>query len=80
MKSDKGNGIVVVNKGDCLYKMHGIFADTTKFKPLSSDPFKYTINQKNQLRSFLRNLKKDNVISKETYEQLAPSGSQPGIM
>ena len=60
--------------------MHDILPDTTKFKQLSSDLFKHTTNQENQLRSFLRNLMKDNVISKETYEHLAPSSSQPDIM
>ena len=58
MKSDKGNRIVLVNKDNYLSKMHEILADTTKFKPLSSDLFKHTINQENQLRSFLPNLKK----------------------
>ena len=43
MKSDKSNGIVVVNKDDYLSKMHEILADTTKFKPLSSDLFKHDI-------------------------------------
>ena len=79
MKSDKGNRIVLVNKDDFLSKMHEILTDTTKFKLLSSNLFKHTINQENQLWSLLHNLKKD-VISKETYEHLASSGSQPGIM
>ena len=80
MKPDKGNGIVIVDRDDYLSKMNDILSDASKFTRLSSDPLKETLKREKHLRSFLLKLKKDNIITAEIYEQLAPTGSRPGIL
>ena len=60
--------------------MSDILADTSKFKPLLSDPLKTTLHREQHLRNFLLSLKKDNTISEELYERLTPSGSRSGIL
>ena len=60
--------------------MKDILADTSKFKLLSTDPLKTTINREKHLRSFLLDLKKDEVITREIYQRLAPTCTRPGIL
>ena len=80
MKPDKGNGIVIVDRDDYLSKMNDILSDASKFTRLSSDPLKETLKREKHLRSFLLKLKKDNIITTELCEQLAPTGSITGIL
>ena len=80
MKPDKGNGVVIVNKTEYFEKMEQILNESSKFDKVSSDPLKETFKREKQLRNFLLNLKKQNVISDTIYERLAPTGSKPGIL
>ena len=54
-----------------------IIKDRTKFKELSTDP---TIIRKCQLQRFLRSMKNKNIFTKETYEKIYSSGSEPAFI
>ena len=76
---DKGNGIVILNSKDYFDKLDDIIHDSTKFEKVPapstmSDPI---IRNEKKIRDYLRNNVKDK-ISKEEYDKLNPSGSQPG--
>ena len=76
---DKGNGIVILNSKDYFDKLDAIILDSTKFQkvpapPNMSDPI---IRNEKNIRDYLRTNVKDK-ISKEEYEKIIPSGSQPG--
>ena len=70
LKSDKGNGIVILNWDDYYSKMETILNYTSKFKLLEQDPIQMTFKRENKVRRFLSKLKADNVISDELYNKL----------
>ena len=80
MKPDKGNGIVILNKGDYTTKMLTILNDTSKFVTVKDDVLIKLLNTEDKINRFLRQLKKDNIINGQTYSKLYCSGSKPGIM
>ena len=51
-----------------------IINDTSKFKPLSSDP---TLTQDGKIQRFLRDLRKKSQLEQEVYDAIYPRGSQP---
>ena len=80
MKPDKGNGVVIIDRSDYYKKMDDILSDTNKFRKLDVDPITHSIRQENQVKNFLRELKKNGTISEIIYDNLFPSGSRPGIL
>ncbi|KAL9954905.1 hypothetical protein ACROYT_G042491 [Oculina patagonica] len=76
-KPDKGNGVVIVNKLDYLNKMKQLISDGTKFKKLAQNPTK---SREDSLISYLRKLKKDNIIDDATLQKILPCGSTPGVL
>lgn len=60
--------------------MENIINDTTKFRQLDEDPIKLTIQRENKFKTFLRSLKKDNIISNNVYQELFPTGTRAGIL
>ena len=79
-RPDKGKGAVILDKQEYLAKVENILNDPTKFKPLTEDAFKAVTKAEDKLINFLRTLKKEKVITSNTYTQLFPSGSSPGVM
>ena len=77
MKRDKGNGVVILDRGDYNQKMEDILRDTTKF---DADPVKLTLQRENQIKNLLTSLKKSESITQATYKQLYPTGSRIGIL
>ena len=73
-KPDKGNGVIIVNRAIYMSSLYEIINDTCKFLKLPSDP---TIGREGKLQRFLRTLNKKGFFSKEQYENIYPSGSQP---
>ena len=71
IKPDKGNGVVVINRSNYTSKMDATLNDETKFKLLTSDPIKATLNQENKLRNFLKELKREDAIINELYDKLS---------
>ena len=49
VKSDKGNGVVILDRG-YNRKMEDILRDTTKFERLDVDPVKLTLQRENQIK------------------------------
>ena len=72
-KPDKGNGVIIVNRAIYMSSLYEIVNDTSKFLKLSSDP---TIGRERKLHT-LHTLNKKGFFSKEQYENIYPSGSQP---
>ena len=80
LKPDKGNGIVILDKIDYNEKMHSILNDTSKFKVFSEDWIKEVIKQEDKINRLLTKMKNSNEITKEEYEHLFASGTQPGLL
>ena len=80
VKPDKGNGVVVLDKHDYDKKMENILRDSTKFQRLNDDPVKLTLQRENQLKSFLRTVKKSESILQAAYDQLLLTGSRISIL
>jgi hypothetical protein len=53
VKPDKGNGVVILDRGDYNQKMEDILHDTTKFEHLDADPVKLTLQRENQIKNLL---------------------------
>ena len=74
VKPDQGNGILILDRSDYNKKMEDILEDTTKFLRLDDDPVKLTLQRENKLISLLKTLKRSELISEATYDQLRPTG------
>ena len=78
-KADKGNHIVILDKGSYLKSVETLLKDSSKFKniPVASDKeLNYITNSEKGVTNLLRNLKNKNVISGGTYNKLRPVGSK----
>ena len=78
-KADKGNHIVILDKGSYLKSVETLLEDSSKFKniPVASDKeLNYITNSEKGVTNLLRNLKNKNVISGGTYNKLRPVGSK----
>ena len=76
---DKGNGTVVLDSSDYFKKLDSIILDETKFQEVRvvSDDDHPIIKNEDKIKSFLyRNIK--SYIDEEVYDDISPSGSQPG--
>ena len=74
MKSDKGNGVVILDQKLYNNATEKIISDTSKFKKLNDDP---TLKHKASLQHFLCKLKQKNFFNEIEYDRLYPSGSAP---
>ncbi len=53
VKPDKGNGVVILDRGDYNLKKEDILRDTTKFERLDVDLVKLTLQRENQIKNLL---------------------------
>lgn len=61
--------------------MDSILSDTGKFEKQDNiDLYELSIKQEDRLTRLLRKLRVEGVIDRDTYQQLIPSGSRPGIL
>ena len=79
-KPDKGRGTVVMNKKDYINKVENILNDTTKFKQITEDTFKFITRLEDKLGRLLRKLLKLKIINNDTFNFVFKSGSSPGIL
>ena len=86
-KADKGNVIVIVDKTSYFTKMNSILCDESKFKKvdffqksLKNNELDYILEKEGEIVDFLKELKDSKVISETAFNQLKPSGSQPGVL
>ena len=73
-RSDKGNGVVLLDRTDYINKLQDILNDSTKFQELPDDP---TASRESKLQRYLYNLKRKGIFDQHTYDNIRPSGSQP---
>ena len=57
MKPDKGNGVVMINWSDYYKKIDDILSDMNKFRKLDVVPITRSIQQENQVKNFLCELR-----------------------
>ena len=81
LKPDKGNGVVILDRTDYSNKVHSILTQDGKFSKVNNeDPYESIVRLECKLISLLKKLKSSGSISHETYRDLYPSGSRPGIL
>ena len=76
-KADKGNPVVILNKGDYIKKMTEMLLDIDKFKKLNVKPGKelnLLLKHEDKSVSFLKGIEK--YIGKDLCKSLYPQGSQ----
>ena len=73
MKSDEGNGAVLLNNRDYTASAGNLFKNTNKFKSLESDP---TITRIKTFQSYLSTLHKRNELTKEKYNMVRPKNGK----
>ena len=79
-RPDKGLGTVILDKLEYISKVEQILSDTTKFKRILDDPFKYITKLEDKLARLLRKFLKLKIITDETFKYLFPSGSTLGVL
>ena len=83
-KADKGNVIVIIDKTTYFSKMNSILNDDTKFEKVNfskrNKELDYILDKQEKITNFLKELKDSNVITKTVFENLKPSGTQPGVL
>ena len=79
-RPDKGRGIVIMDKQEYISKVEDILSDQTKFTAITEEAHKVVTRAEDRLINLLRTLKKDKIITSDTYKYIYPSGSSPGIM
>ena len=76
-RPDKGSGVVILNKNDCVTIMENILNDASKFEclgPAATADRTFTIETKLQNR--LRELLNSEQLPKQVYDEVRPTGSQ----
>ena len=74
-KSDKGNSIEIIDKGDYLQKMQNILSDSSKFSEVfvtNKKHLNFLVNIEKQITDLLKQLNDSQVISDTEYEKLKP--------
>ena len=83
-KADKGNVIVVIDKCTYFTKMSTILNDETKFIKVNfekrNEELDYLLNKQSQILDFLKELRDNKVITDQVFNELRPSGCQPGVL
>ena len=82
VKPDKGNGVVILPREEYTSKMETILSDTSKFQRIGNikNCLNHTLSLEQKVRKFLTDLFKQNVIDKETHDNLRPTGTAPGVL
>ena len=74
---DKGSGVVIMNRTDCVKKVEDILQDTSKFKAYKDqDLYNVSRRVERKVRKFLLDhMKKPGHITDEHYKRLYPNGT-----
>ena len=82
-KADKGNTVVILDKGSYISATEEILKDNSKFSKLdipAGKEINHIINLEKRITSELKLLKDKEIIDKSTYKSIKPVGSRPGIL
>ena len=76
-KPDKGSGVVILNKSDYIKKMGSILHDKTKFLNMGGvDLHDNTAKNEQKLQKRLLDLVHQNILARDAYDRVRPTGSQ----
>ena len=82
-KADKGNTVVITDKGKYIEGVKWTISDSNKFVQLNITPDKYLnyiINVEKKFKQLFKDLLDNDKISKDEYDKICPKGSRPGIL
>ena len=82
-KADKGDTVVIIDKGAYKTKMKSLFSDSSKFKKLDIQNDKllnFKLDQERKLKDILKPLYDKGCFTKSQYLKICPSWSKPGIL
>ena len=71
--------MVIINCVDYKARMQDILSDNTKFDLVNNTALKETLSKETTITNLLKELKQDEVISEQQFDELKPIGSRPGI-
>ena len=74
LRSDKDNGVVILNRKDYICGMNNIINDRSKFKLFTADP---TSLREGQLQRFLQKLKTEGFFDEDVNKSVYSTGSRP---
>ncbi len=80
IKPDKGNGVVIINCADHKARMLDILSDKMKFDVFDNTILKKTLTKETKITNLLKELKQEEMISEQQFDELKPIGSRPGIL
>ena len=76
-KPDKGSGVVILNKSDYIKKMGSILEDKTKFLNMGGVHLHdNTAKNEQKLQKRLLDLANQNILARDVYDRVRPTGSQ----
>ena len=76
-KPDKGSGVVILNRSDYIQKMGNILEDKTKFLNMGSvNLHDNTAKNEQKLQKRLLDLVNQNILARDVYDRIRPTGSQ----
>ena len=72
--------MVIINRVDYKARMQDILSDNMKFDLVNNTALKETLSKETKITNLLKELKQDEVISEQQFDELKPIGSRPGIL
>ena len=80
IRPDKGKGVVLLDIEDYNNKINTILSDKKKFRKINTSPLKETQRLEKKVERFARSLLKKNLLTKEQFDLIRPSGSSPALL
>ena len=74
-RPDKGSGIVIMNRSECVDKIESLLADTTKFQQLNNDVDK-TVSIERNINFLLKTLQEKSILSNQICNDIKPIGTR----
>ena len=72
--------MVIINRADYKARMQDILSDKTKFDLVDNTVLRETLTKETKLTNLLKELKQEEIISEQQFDELKPIGSRPGIL
>lgn len=79
-RPDKGKGTVILNRDEYIDKVENVLSDETKFRKVGNPDYSTIFRVEDRINRFLKYLKDNDIISKDTYEFLYSTGASYGVM
>ena len=79
-RPDKGKGTVILDRTEYVQKVEAILKDKSKFRLITESAFSFITRVEDKLNRLLRELLKLEIINKNTFAYLSPSGTSPGVL